>query len=246
VPAGAIDLTGQGTNTISFTYAAGFTNGSISVTASNGCAISGVRTLSVTKLNPATPSVIDVIQVQSCPNRVFSYTLSAMPANANSILWTIPTAPGVVIVSGQGTTSIQVSYPADAIQGTVTAQSISNCGASTIRQSAVKLPACPPVFAGKSGETQPAKENVKIDASTSLFDVQVYPNPTTSEFSLLIKAVDQTKVMVRIFDLQGRQLKTIQVMSNEISRIGNDLKAGVYLLEITEGKNKLVKKIIKQ
>ena len=79
-----------------------------------------------------------------------------------------------------------------------------------------------------------------------MFDVNVFPNPTTSEFSLLVKAVDQTKVMVRLFDLQGRQLKTMQVNSNEITMIGKDLKAGVYLLEITEGKNKSVKKIIKQ
>ena len=246
VPAGAIDFTGQGTNSISFIYPAGFTNGSVTVSASNGCAISGVRTLSVTKLNPATPSVIDVIQVQACPNRIFSYTLSAMPANANSIQWTVPLIPGVVILSGQGTTSIQVSYPVDAVQGTVTAQAINNCGASRIRQSAVKLPACPPVFAGKNGDTQPTNDNIKIDKASPVFDVNVFPNPTTSEFSLLVKAVDQTKVMVRLFDLQGRQLKTMQVNSNEITMIGKDLKAGVYLLEITEGKNKSVKKIIKQ
>jgi hypothetical protein len=247
VPDGSIGFTGQGTTSISFTYPAGFTNGSISVSASNGCSTGGTRTLSVTKLNPATPGVIDVIQEQVCPNRVYSYTLSSMPSNATSVQWTIPSAPGIVLMSGQGTASILVSYPAESILGTVTAQSISNCGVSSIRQTAVKLPACPPpAFTSKAAGTQPVHDHLRNETISSVFDVTVFPNPTASDFGLLVKAADQTKVTVRLFDLQGRQLKTCQVMANEITRFGSDLKAGVYLVEITEGKNKSIRKLIKQ
>ena len=79
VPAGAIGLTGQGTNSISFTYPAGYTGGTISVIATNGCGTSTARNLTVSTLSPATPSVIDVIQTTACPNRVFTYSLASMP-----------------------------------------------------------------------------------------------------------------------------------------------------------------------
>jgi hypothetical protein len=246
VPPGSIGLAGQGTNTISFTYPAGFTNGSVSVTASNGCGTGSPRILSVTKLNPATPSVIDVIQEQPCPNRIYSYTLSSMPANATSVQWTIPSLPGVSMISGQGTTSIRVSYPDATIQGFVTAQSMNNCGVSVIRQTVVKLPACPPPgFAGKAGNTQNIKTNVKNEPVAAVLDVHVFPNPTTSDFNLLVKSIEQHEITARLFDLQGRQLKVFKVSSNEMTTWGNELKAGVYILEITEGNNKSIKRLLK-
>lgn len=247
IPAGAIGFIGQGTNTISFIYPAGFASGSVSVTATNGCGTGGSRTLLVSKLNPAIPSVIDVIEEQPCPGRIYSYTLSTMPAHATSVQWTVPSIPGVILVSGQGTSSINVSYPDGTIQGVVTAQAFNNCGTSTVRQTAVKLPACPPPgFAGKADDKQNAKSSLKLETTSLVLDVNVFPNPTTSDFSLLVKTAEQNKVIVRLFDLQGRQLKTFQVTANEITKIGNDLKAGVYMLEITEGNNKSIKKLVKQ
>jgi hypothetical protein len=247
VPSGVTNLSGQGTASISFTYPSGFTTGSVSVTASNGCSVSAVRTLSVTKLNPATPGVIDVIQQEACPNRVYSYSIASMPANASMVQWSVPSIPGVIILSGQGTASIQVAYPTGAITGTVTAQAISNCGSSTIRQVAVKLPACPPPgIAGKGTDAPDLKDQFKKEPTDGAFDVNVFPNPSTSYFGLIVKSTEQTKLTARIFDMQGRLLKVFTVMSNEINNIGYHLKAGIYILEISEGKNSSTRKLIKQ
>ncbi|MEI2748086.1 MAG: hypothetical protein V9E88_04940 [Ferruginibacter sp.] len=148
LPNNVTDIAGQGTNTISFKYPATAISETISVFASNGCGSSvSPRSLSVTRLNPATPGIIDVIQVQSCPNRRYSYTLATMPSNASSVLWTVPA--GATLVSGNGTTSILVDYPPTAVNGVVTVTGVSNCGNSTTRSVQVKLPVCPPSFAGK-------------------------------------------------------------------------------------------------
>ncbi len=148
LPNNVTDIAGQGTNTISFKYPATAISETISVFASNGCGSSvSPRSLSVTRLNPATPGIIDVIQVQSCPNRRYSYTLATIPSNASSVLWTVPA--GATLVSGNGTTSILVDYPPTAVNGVVTVTGVSNCGNSTTRSVQVKLPVCPPSFAGK-------------------------------------------------------------------------------------------------
>ncbi|MEI2748106.1 MAG: hypothetical protein V9E88_05040 [Ferruginibacter sp.] len=108
--------TGVNDTIVEVTYNSNFTGGTVQVSASNGCGSSNLRSLTVTRQTPGTPGGIDVINTQVCPNRQYTYTLAAMPSNATSILWTVPV--GATLVSGQGTTSITVSYPATAVNGT--------------------------------------------------------------------------------------------------------------------------------
>jgi hypothetical protein len=124
---------GSGVNDtiVEVTYNSNFTGGTVQVSASNGCGSSNLRSLTVTRQTPGTPGGIDIINTQVCPNRQYTYTLAAMPSNATSILWTVPS--GATLVSGQGTTSITVSYPATAVNGTVTATAQSNCASSNTR-----------------------------------------------------------------------------------------------------------------
>ncbi len=246
VPAAVTDLSGQGTNSISFTYPDGFTSGSISVTATNGCGTSAARSLAVSRLNPATPSPIDVIQTQVCGapgGRAFSYTLAAMPANATSILWTIPAAG--TLVSGQGTSSITISYPDAAVSGTVTAQAIANCASSTIRSTPVKLPACPVLpFAGKN----PVDKNHAVQNSTGLagsLDVKVSPNPAVNDFRLDILSAQKESIIITVTDNLGRMLKTFTARSGQPTSFGADWKAGAYLLKVQQGASFITKKLIK-
>jgi hypothetical protein len=43
---------------------------------------------------------------------------------------------------------------------------------------------------------------------------------------------------VRVLDVQGRLIKSLAVLASEINNIGDDLKSGVYMFEITQGKEK--------
>ncbi len=236
VPAGAIGLTGQGSNSISFTYPAGFSSGTVSVVADNGCGSSGIRTLAISKLNPSTPGIIDVIQSNSCPNREYSYTVSSMPANATSVLWTVPA--GATILSGQGTTSITVSYPSTAVAGTVTATAQSNCGNSVTRSVDVKLPACPiDEFAKGSVQTS----QLPVDA----LSVQVFPNPAVSDVKLMVKTTMKEQITVRVLDLQGRELHRMIIMPDALKSFGSNLKAGAYMIEVLQGNKRTVQKLIK-
>lgn len=237
-PQGAIGLTGQGTANISFTYPAGFVSGSVSVTASNGCGTSAARSIAVSKLNPSAPSVIDVIQVSACPDRVYTYSLATMPLNSTSVAWTVPT--GATIVSGQGTSSIMVSYPGTAVSGSVTAQSVNNCGSSSIRITEIKLPVCaggpPPPFA-KNAQT--------LTTATEKMSVKLFPNPSVADFRLQVVTAGKEKISVRILDLQGRVLKQFTVIPFQSIYFGNDLKAGSYLMEIRQGNFVELTKLLK-
>ena len=90
VPAGVTLVSGQGTNQIAVRYPQGFTSGTVSVTATNGCGTGGATSLSVARYNAATPGQIDVINLTPCPSRTYSYTIAAVPVGATSLVWTVP------------------------------------------------------------------------------------------------------------------------------------------------------------
>ncbi len=241
LPVGATAVTGQGTNTISFIYPAGYTGGIITVTATNGCGSGGVRSLAINKLNPSTPGLIDAIQLQPCPGRQYSYSIAAMPANAAQLLWTVPTDG--TILTGQGTTSITVSYTDNPVNGNVTVQALSNCSNSSTRTTPVKLPACPPSlpFAKSS-----PNETSNIQQGNTGTNMLIYPNPSSNNFKLKIPAVFGGLITVKILDMQGRELKKIKITEGtEHVSFGNDLAPGTYFIEIFYGRNKSVQTLIK-
>ena len=237
LPNGAFAVTGQGTNTVSFRYPTGFTSGTISVNASNGCGTSGTRSLSISTLAPSYPNRIDVINLASCPSRRYSYTISSMPSNAVSLLWTVPA--GGTLVSGQGTTSIVVDYTSGVITGSVSVAAVANCGASLPRTSEVKLATCP------SGLTAPmALKNYKLPGNENM-EVAVYPNPTTTAFNMQVITAAKYEIQVKITDVQGRLIRSFVVAPNQTIAFGNDLKAGVYMVEVREGEKIKTVRVVK-
>jgi hypothetical protein len=55
----------------------------------------------------------------------------------------------------------------------------------------------------------------------------------------------QTPNIARILDTQGRQIKTLTFYSNEIVSFGNELRSGLYLVEVIEGDNVKMMKVVK-
>jgi hypothetical protein len=140
-------------------------------------------------------------------------------------------------VSGQGTTSITVSYTGGIINGEVKARSINNCSVSSYRSVSVKLTACPaPGFATNKNTGALTSDN---------FGVTVYPNPTHTSFNLRVIGADSKELKVRVMDVQGRMIKSLIVLPHTTMNIGNDLKAGVYMLETRQGEEVKMVRVVK-
>lgn len=233
LPLGATNITGQGTHEISFIYPAGYTGGSIAVQAENLCGISNTRTLNVSQLSPGAPSAIDITLVSFCPNRVYQYSVVAT-GNTNSIQWQVPS--GATLLSGQGTTTIQVEYPAGAISGEVSAQAVNNCGSSAARIYKVKLAACPddpPVFTKAITEVKEA------------LSVQIAPNPSAGMFRISVQTTSSEKIEARIIDIHGRGMEQFFLAPGINKYAGSRLKAGVYFLEVRQGEQRKIHKLIR-
>lgn len=153
VPPGAT-ITGQGTPNVDVTFPSGFISGTVQCKYTNNCGTSPNARKNVYG-KPVRPALIDGFASGIC-NGTTSYTIN--PVNGvTSYLWAVPS--GATINSGQGTTSISVTFPAS-VSGNVSVSSVNQCGTSFPRNLAVTGD----VFITQ----QPSPETACEDANTTM------------------------------------------------------------------------------
>ena len=129
-------------------------------------------------------------------------------------------------------------YNSGVIDGKVFVRGINNCGVSSYKYTVVRLAACPSIPGSNLTKGVNANE-------PSVMDVKVFPNPTTSMFNLQVTTVEAKQVSVKVLDVQGRLIKTMQINPNEKITLGSELKSGVYMLEVNDGSNRKVVRVVK-
>ena len=156
LPAGVNQVSGGTERIITVNFAdvvtpTGITALSISVKAVNGCGLqSAAKALSLTRALPAKPAAVTTTRSNVCSiagtSATATYSVAPVAgAFATGYTWAVPT--GGTIVSGQGTTSIAVSYAADFTAGNVSVTSSNGVGTSlpttlaVVRTAAVVAPA---------------------------------------------------------------------------------------------------------
>jgi hypothetical protein len=159
---------------------------------------------------------------------VATYTVSAI-TNAVSYVWSIPA--GAVIDSGSNGLKIKVRYNTAGTNDSIYVQAIGTNGCNGTKK-VLKLIT--------TGCVTPTYSRAKTLLSSNIIEepikVNVYPNPTTSAFSLFVHLTSYSqKVKANVFDLQGRLVKTFTFNSDETISFGNELKSGGYLIELKEG-----------
>jgi len=124
-------ITGQGTPNASVTFPSNFVAAYLNVTSQNACGTSAARTLLV-RANPPVPGAISGTKSGIC-NSSQTYSIAAVPT-ATSYTWIAPA--GSTITSGQGTSSVTISFPST-VSGYVQVNATNNCGTSAYSNLAV-------------------------------------------------------------------------------------------------------------
>ena len=131
-----VSVNAQDSSSITIKFPTAPTTLVLSVVSASGCGLSSAKSITLNKTTPTSPSTITGL-IDIC-NEVehyaqtenISYTASSAN-NAASYFWTVPT--GATLISGQGTTSINVVFVSTFVSGNITVQSISPCGNSVAK-----------------------------------------------------------------------------------------------------------------
>jgi len=78
------------------------------------------------------------------------------------------------------------------------------------------------------------------------FAVRIFPNPTGTSFNVAIQSADQLeKIQLKVFGINGQIIETLQANPGQIIKIGSNYRAGAYLIEVIQGKQRKTFKVIK-
>ncbi len=80
----------------------------------------------------------------------------------------------------------------------------------------------------------------------SNIELQVYPNPTSTSFGLLVKSASTEKATIVIYCGDGKRMEQMQVTPNRLITVGERYRTGTYLFEVLQGENRTTVKGIKR
>lgn len=219
------------------------TGDSIKVKYTSSCGMSAPKSqklsnVAITTL-PAPSTLTGVANICSIVGTFTSarYSASAVPG-AVSYLWTLPS--GAILDSGNNGLKIRVIFNAAGSNDSIFVQAVGTNGCAGAKK-VLKL-----VTTGCVNLPTSRVINPVIYSTEDLMDVMVYPNPTASNFHLFVKSPKLLKgIKLRILDIQGRHVKTLYLNSNETIEFGNELNAGVYMLELREREKVKTVRVVK-
>lgn len=86
-----------------------------------------------------------------------------------------------------------------------------------------------------------------VDSHDHEFSAIIYPNPSTSDFKVIVESESAEPASVLIYDLSGKIMQEIKEIAVEQEfTMGADLKAGIYIMKIQQGGHVQNVRIIKQ
>jgi bacillolysin len=97
------------------------------------------------------------------------------------------------------------------------------------------------------GGTKPGGGGIPISsfgAENSNEDITIHPNPVDN--ILKINLVNSDSGFVKIYNLQGQLIQEAEITSNKLELNTSNLQNGIFFVDITQGKEKITKKIIVQ
>lgn len=77
------------------------------------------------------------------------------------------------------------------------------------------------------------------NSNMNTMGIQIFPNPFNSQTTIWFNE-EQKKTTIRITDILGKEIKTIYATGKQISLAKGELKSGIYLLRISDEKNRII------
>jgi uncharacterized delta-60 repeat protein len=79
------------------------------------------------------------------------------------------------------------------------------------------------------------------------FDLRVFPNPSNNVFMMTVKTGNvNDKIVMHVVDVLGRTIEINETIKpNQAFSIGDNLKTGIYFIQVRQGDKNLIRKLVK-
>ena len=202
---------------------AGFSTGTLSVTANNTCGSSAATTKSLTSIPGKPGAITGPISVTSKQTDLVYSVSPVIPGITYT--WTVPGTGS--ITSGQNTSSIVVKW--GTISGNVNVKANNNCGVSASTTLAVTV-----------ASSIASQQNTESISTASASNLSIMPNPAKDVAYFTFNADENYKYTVIITDLSGKLLQRNENIAakgtNRIKLDVHNYTNGLYLVTLVNDK----------
>jgi hypothetical protein len=210
LPANASYGMGNSTNTMIVNFNSSFTGGTLKVSAGNCVGYSSNVSLAITS-TPGTPGNISGPN-QACTNQTVAYSINAV-SGATTYQWTAPA--GSIIASGQGTTSVTVTFGTSS--GTLSVRAGNACGYGNPKNKSI---------------TVNCTQRPELSTDAEAQHATLYPNPATENVTVTFNTSQASQYTIRLIDMTGRIIFSEKGKSaegiNQLEFAVADYAKGVY------------------
>jgi hypothetical protein len=108
-------------------------------------------------------------------------------------------------------------------------------------------PAGPVQFPGKAIGADGDQPSIADLTEATELSMTVFPNPSTSDFKVVVESNTSEVADVRVLDLSGRVIERLPATPTNVEvTLGAKLAPGVYFIEVSTGSDKKMVKVVKQ
>ena len=97
----------------------------------------------------------------------------------------------------------------------------------------------------RMGNVNSLNNNMDFANSVKELKISSYPNPTSTEFKLLVEGGTNQKVNIIVMSMDGRTVHQTSGLSNQTYRFGSSYLPGVYIVKVMQGNTVQMIKLIK-
>ncbi|MEP7169632.1 MAG: T9SS type A sorting domain-containing protein [Bacteroidota bacterium] len=213
-----------------------------------GAIISGATLSSFTAISGGNYKVTVTNTLSGCSKTTGSATLitvNPLPTATITPMGPITFCAGGSVVLA-GNTGAGLSYKWKKGVNFISGATVANYTATTggnYRVQVTNSNSCSKV-SGKVTVSVPCREGQKLIAEND-FNVLVYPNPSSGDFTFDVQNATNEKITISIFDVAGRLVVSDVSDNSQFTVVSSQMMKGIYSAVITNGINNRVLKLVK-
>lgn len=89
------------------------------------------------------------------------------------------------------------------------------------------------------------KNYLSFNHNGHLSELEIYPNPSSTTFHMLVKSVENNALTIVIWDGVGKVIETIKTQTNTTIELGAAYRPGIYFFELLQGNTAVRGKLVK-
>ena len=77
-------------------------------------------------------------------------------------------------------------------------------------------------------------------------NLSIHPNPSTDNFNVHVSTPGTEKIQLVVTDQYGQMVTSYEIVNDIPMQVGSELKRGLYIMKVMQGKEIMMRRVVKK